>query len=112
MEYLGSPRTIKEWLEYKDDYPGEGQLYVKASEATISMGSLCWPQSFDPDEFSDDDFDTFEARINDGDYRPFLSQEQIEDVIENLKQQQPRYNENRLLQALVCYWGTDAFIRL
>jgi len=41
MKYLGSPRTIKEWLEYKDNFLGEGQLYVEENEAKISMNSLC-----------------------------------------------------------------------
>ncbi|GAA6170324.1 DUF7716 domain-containing protein [Sessilibacter corallicola] len=112
MEYLGEPKSIREWIEHKDEFPSDGCLHVKSDQLTISMNTLAWPEYFNPDDFSQNDYDQFDQWLSENNYRPFLSKEQIEGVIENLKQQKPKYSENRLLQALVCYWGTDAFIQL
>lgn len=112
MGYLGKPKSIREWVKYDGEFPGDGCLYVKSDELTISMDTLAWPEDFDPGNYSQDDYDQFDQWLNKNSYRPFLGKEKIEDVVENLKQQKPRFSENRLLQALVCYWSTDAFIQL
>jgi tRNA G37 N-methylase TrmD len=56
-----------------------------------------------------DEFD--DCMINNG-YCFLLNMDQIEDVIDNIKQQKAQPSEQELLEAIIFYYERDAFISL
>ena len=61
-------------------------------------------------DLSDDEIDAFEDSLGRSDYGYLLSMDQIEDVIDNLKQQKAQPSEQELLEAIIFYYERDAFI--
>jgi len=110
MNYLSNPKKLIEWLSNSGNYPGDGRLYVKSDEKSITKDTLCWPGVVEDIELSDEEYEEMEAWIEENDFRAFLGKEQLEDIISNLAQQLEEYSEIQLIDAVNFYWLNDAFI--
>ncbi len=112
MEYLGSSKPLCEWIKHLNQLSDEGRLYVKKVTTVLSIATSCWNELFEPSDFSNDEYENFENWLDDHGYLPLLGTEQIEDVLENLKQQDPHYTDKQAVDALNHYWVNDAFIQV
>ncbi len=111
-EYFGEPKPLGEWLKELGSWPSEGVLYVETNHSPFSASTSCYPTVFDPDDFSQEDFDRFEDWLYVSKFSALLSEDDVKGVISNLEQQQENYHSELLFQAITYYWKHDAFIQL
>ncbi len=109
-EQLGSPRELIAWLTQIGRFPGDGWLVIRDDTEIIRGDLVCWPKVFSARDLSDDEYDQLDDWLNENGYEYFLNQDQLGEIVENLRQQDPSYSTEALVTAVNFYWRNDAFI--
>lgn len=95
-------RGLQYWLVYQDT----------AENETLQLTTQLLPIVDDMRDWSNEEIDEFEDSLINNGYCYLLNMDQIEDVIDNLKQQKAQPSEQELLEAIIFYYERDAFISL
>jgi hypothetical protein len=82
-------------------------LFIPTMFEELTLDTLCLALRDDFDEF-----DEYAEQLESGGLRGFLSSAQLEDIVENLRQQKSDYTDSELIAAVKYYWQNDAFIDL
>ena len=93
-------RGLQYWLVYQDT----------AENETLQLTTQLLPIVDDLRDWSNEEIDEFEDSLINNGYCYLLNMDQIEDVIDNLKQQKAQPSEQELLEAIIFYYERDAFI--
>lgn len=111
-EHLGEAATLNEWLQRLGEFPGDGWLVVRAGTGAISLEMKCRPITTGGRELTDEEHDQLEVLLTREGWVHFLSEAQLEDVAENLRQQAHRPSAAQMLKAIEYYSRHDAFVEL
>ena len=95
-------RGLQYWLVYQDT----------AENEILQLTTRLLPIVDDMRDWSNEEIDEFEDSLINNGYCYLLNMDQIEDVIDNLKQQKAQPSEQELLEAIIFYYERDAFISL
>ena len=71
-----------------------------------------FPITGDTRDMSDEEFEEFDRSINKCGFSYFLNQDQLEDILNNLKMQKSDYSKTELVSAIKYYFSHDAFINM
>jgi hypothetical protein len=82
-------------------------LFIPVMIEELTLDTLCLALREDFDEF-----DEYTEQLKSGGLHDFLSSAQLEDIVENLRQQKLDYTDSELITAVKYYWKNDAFIDL
>lgn len=107
-EDLGDPAKLREWLDRLGDFPGEGWLVIRTSVDEPTLDMHCWPLVDRIGKMAQEELEA----LSQAGYRDFLSDELLEDIVSNLRQQNEDFVESQLEAAIQFYWKNDAFIVL
>lgn len=113
--FFGQPESLQYWIRKCIEQPGLSYwlVYQDLDEGeSLQLTTLLFPIVADMRDLSDDEIDAFEDGLGHSDYGYLLNTDQIEDVIDNLKQQKAQPSEQELLEAIIFYYERDAFISL
>jgi hypothetical protein len=111
-EHIGAPSTLGEWLGRLGSFPGDGWLLVERGLQVVSAETKCRPVVTGGRELSDDDEDALDALIAHAHLQWFLSQEELQGIMDNLRAQDPTASPESAIAAVQFYWDNDAFIEL
>jgi len=111
-DHLGKPATLGFWLGRLGQFPGDGWLVIGRSEQDVSLDTLCRPVTTDGRDLSDEEHDELDALLEHEGWRYFLSDAQLQEVVDNLELQMQDPPRERLLDAVKYYWTHDAFVEL
>ena len=106
---LGPPQPLKHFLESLQSLPDQW-LYIRSGAMQIEAQTPCRAciakgTELSPEE--QDELDEYPATIG---LTCFLCLSQLEQIINNLRQQRPSFSEHDLMAAINFYWRHDAFI--
>ncbi|MFB2638469.1 hypothetical protein ACE02P_10605 [Shewanella bicestrii] len=113
--FFGQPESLQRWIRKCIEQPGLSYwlVYQDLEQGeSLQLTTLLFPIVADMRDLSDDEIDAFEDGLGRSDYGYLLNTDQIEDVIDNLKQQTAQPSEQELLEAIIFYYERDAFICL
>jgi len=111
--FFGQPESLLCWIGKCIEQPGLSYWLVYqdlAEGESLQLTTLLFPIVADMRDLSDAEIDAFEDGLGHSDYGYLLNTDQIEDVIDNLKQQKAQPSEQELLEAIIFYYERDAFI--
>ncbi|WP_305845492.1 DUF7716 domain-containing protein [Photobacterium leiognathi] len=100
--------TLAKVLLNVDDLPWEYALYIPKVDIAWAKDMKC--MILDPEETDDPDDDPDVAKSNGLKYALTISD--VQDVVENVKTQDPSCDIDILIRALKYYYDNDAFINL
>jgi hypothetical protein len=100
------------FVEHPDELPEWSWLYIANTVTEITLDTLCLPTATDSSDLNEEEFKEFEAYAESAGLRSFLDGDQLEDIIENLRQQSVDFTQQQLATAIDFYWRHDAFIDL
>jgi hypothetical protein len=98
-------KRLKCFLEEKAQHYQWLFISVMIEELTLDTLCLALREDFDG-------FDEYAEQLESGGLRGFLSSAQLEEIVENLRQQMSDYTNSELIAAVKYYWQNDAFIDL
>lgn len=103
---METPVKLRELLLNAESFPWGDTLYMSSDEVW-SLDSDCW--LFDLDEILEPDEDDPQFAIENN-LQCVLNIADIQDIVDNLKQQKIDYSAEELLEAFLFYFDNDAFI--
>jgi hypothetical protein len=109
-EGLGEAKPLGDFLERLHTLPPWTWLYIAADARTVTLALPCHPRTTNSGDMSDEENDEFDASVGRAGLKCFLSPEQLEDIIENLRQQRPAYSPTDMVAAIDFYCRNDAFM--
>ncbi len=100
------------FVEHLAELPRWTWLYISDTETHITLDTLCMPSAINSHDVSEEETQEFEAYAERNGAQCFLCPDQLEEIIENLRQQRSDYSLQQLASAIDFYWRNDAFIDL
>jgi hypothetical protein len=110
--WLQEAKPLGYFVEHLAELPSWLWLYLRADAAEILLSTPCYAQASDSRELSDEEMDAFETDVETAGFRRFLNRDQIEEIMENFKQQRSAPTAHEIAAAIAYYWTHDAFIGL
>ncbi|MEM1356316.1 MAG: hypothetical protein AAGC72_12305 [Planctomycetota bacterium] len=103
--------TIGQYAKLAPSFEEDGWLYIVKNTA-VSIDTPCYLQDWDGRDLSPEEQDELEVKIRESGYRLFLLWSQVNDILENLKQQKADFSDEDLSRAISFYYERDAFITI
>lgn len=108
---FGPPQPLKRILESMRTLPDQW-LYIPLGVKQIEVETLCRACVIDAKELSPEEQEELDAYPETVGLKGFLCLTQLEDIINNLREQRPSFSEHDLMAAINFYWRHDAFINV
>ncbi|MBD9437633.1 hypothetical protein IB223_16170 [Pseudoxanthomonas sp. PXM03] len=109
---LQEARPLSYFIGHLFEIPSWAWLYVAADTSEISLHTPCYAQAFDAREMTDAEMDAFEDHVAGAGVKRFLNSDQLQEIVENGRQQHPAPTPQQIIDAIAYYWTHDAFIEL
>lgn len=109
---LGPPQPLSDFLRCLGEMPRHWWLHIPQDVTHIDLSTPCRPYLINTRDISPEEADELDAYPNSIGLKGFLNPDQLEDIVDNLRQQRPHFSEIQLLAAINYYWNHDAFINL
>src|SRR5690242_13817609 len=100
-------RSLSDVVEHLAELPAWAWLYISGAEPKVTLKTGCLQTAVGSRDMSEVESSAARAGL-----KCFLSRDQLEDIIENLRQQTPEFTLDQLAAAIDHYWRHDAFIDL
>lgn len=100
------------FIDRLSELPRWSWLYIADVETEITLDTLCLPTATNSRDMSEQEIQEFEAYAKRAGLRSFFNRDQLQDIIENLRQQRADFTPQQLATAIDFYWRHDAFIDL
>jgi hypothetical protein len=110
--HLGEPKPLAYIVDHLDELPWSCWLYVRSTTRDIDLTIECFPSGFDSQQASEEAADDFDASVAAAGFKPFFLRDQLQGIIDNLRQQHRDFGREDLARAIDHYWKRDAFIVL
>lgn len=105
-------KRLGAFVEHLAELPRWAWLYISNTETKITLDTLCLLTVTDSRDMSEEEIQEFEDWAEREGLRLFFCRDQLEDIIENLRQQSAGFTPQQLAAAIDFYWRRDAFIDL
>jgi hypothetical protein len=106
------PRPLRDYVADLPSWCDAGWLYVADDDRQITLDTPCHLRDWDDLELSEEEQNDIADQIPGLGLREFFEWGQLEDIVENLREQRPDFSEDDLERAIQFYYEWDAFIDL
>lgn len=103
-------KPLSEWIISLPTMSHEAWLWIPDETIELVESTPCF--SVSSEDLSPEEQEQQETELKQGGLRCLFFTDQIEDIADNLRQQNPSYSRKDLLLALNFYWKNDAFIEV
>lgn len=112
QDHLGAAASLDAWLGRLGQFPGDGWLVIPRAEERLSLETECRPITSSGRELSGEEQEELDELLEQSEWKPFLSDTQLEDILDNLCMQVRNPTTMQVLEAIEHYWRLDAFVKL
>ena len=109
---LGPPMPLSYFLEHLESLPRDAWLLIPRVADDIRFDTPCRPRLVSTRDLSEDEANDLDNYFDTAGLKYFFLRDQLEDIVDNLRQQDPAFSEHNLLTAINYYWHHDAFVVL
>ena len=109
---FGPAQPLSYFVERLAYLPRHSWLYVANDADRIDVRTPCCPCLVNTGDLSDEEADDLDLYASTIGLKTLLCPDQLEEIIENLRQQHARFTDEDLSAAIDYYWKHDAFIDL
>ena len=101
------PAPLSEVMNNLKELSRDIWLFIPVETQKISMNTVC--RFVSTDDYLDEEIDQF---TKDRKVKEFFYKDQLEDILEGIKNQKKKHSAEDLEKAINYYWNNDAFIEL